>query len=120
MKDLLWLEAKESVLHWLNDNEEKFASEGIVTEMLRNNESCLRLLFWLKKSLSEIIVQDQVFGPFRFVCFESRSLVTPADDRALLYFYYDEEGDSCSYKVRKRRLLLRTTIENCDNNMEDT
>ena len=89
MKHPSFFEARETVAQWVESNHKTLKNKRVSIVTLKDDEACLRVELNFGECLSEIIVSEPDFAPYRYVSFQAARIANGIPD--LLYSWYDKE-----------------------------
>ena len=92
MNNPLFVEVREAISKWLESSNEQLRNKNISCEILKDDESCLRVELNFGELLAEILVEEPDWAPYRYVSFQAVGTVNGVPD--LLHFWYDKEDTS--------------------------
>lgn len=89
MNHKLFQEIKLLIINWVNENEYYFKKNNIHLSILRNEEDGFVVNFENNISTAEIVVEEPVYAPYRFVSFQIAAI---KNNRAkIIYSFYDTD-----------------------------
>ncbi|OFI48327.1 hypothetical protein BG261_08575 [Floricoccus tropicus] len=104
-REKLFQEIKSTAIEWYEENDSIFKSNNINIDVLQDGKDSFVVIFDNGVSMAELVVEQAIFTPYRFVSFE---VATIENDRTKIsYSWYDNE--STSKKELKEQLTRGIT-----------
>ena len=112
-----FINVKEAVYKWLNHSDKRFRDNGIIPEILKNNEHCLRVEFVCGQQLADVIVEKSEFTFYRYVFFQFLDMLNEIPQ--LNYSWYDEDETSIKEIIENLDKAIGFVIDYSENSLRE-
>ena len=88
---------KENIMKILKNKREKLRLNGIVIDVVKDNEEEYYIILEKEKYLASIVIANPYYAPYKNVSFE----IYRVDDAKIIFSYYDNENTTFHENIEK-------------------
>ena len=106
---MVFCETMETIHKWFEEKQKEEYISKIKIEVVKDEADCFHVFFETLNCISELVVNESNFAPYRWVCFQVMS-VKNSTNSSPVFSFYDNSLDTIEEIINQLNIGIETMI----------